>query len=258
MIKRCIELYSDNDSFILDIFAGSGTTAHATMQLNAEDGGNRKFICVQLPEPTDEKTEAYKAGYTNIAQITKERIRRAGEKILTDKTAELDKLKKAIEGKMLVDEEQEAIDNLQLTINNLDIGFKAFKLDSSNINAWDGNVADFDGELFKAEHNIKTDRTIDDVLFEVLLKYGLDLTVPIEENSFHGCKVHCIGGGKLFVCLSENITVSVAIAIANWKAALQPEICRVLFRDNGFADDIAKTNSVQVLRQNGVEEVNTI
>ena len=153
---------------------------------------------------------------------------------------------------------QEQIDNLQLTINNLDTGFKAFKLDSSNINAWDGSIENFETNLFNAEHNIKDSRSEEDVLFEILLKYGLDLTVPIEEKEVGSCRVYSIGGGVLFVCLSNNITTSIAEAIGKWKTELQPAKCRVLFKDNGFKDDVAKTNSIQILRQFGIEETNSI
>jgi len=246
------------NEIILDFFAGSGTTAHSIMQLNSEDIRNRKYICVQLPEPTAEDSEAYNAGYDNIAEICKERIRRAGKNIILEKTAELEKLKKSIEGKMLQEETQEQIETLQLTINNLDIGFKAFKLDSSNIHAWDGSVENFEQNLFNAQNNIKENRTEEDVLFEILLKYGLDLTVPIEEKEVNACKVYSIGSGVLFVCLSDNITIPVADAIGKWKEELQPATSRVLFKDNGFKDDIAKTNSIQILRQYGIEEVNSL
>jgi len=249
--------FSEND-IILDFYAGSGTTAHAVMLQNADDGGNRKFICVQLPEPTDEKSAAFQAGYMNIADICKERIRRAGVKILSEKTAELEKIKKTIEGKILQEETQGQIDNLQIIINNLDLGFKAFKLDSSNINAWDGSVDNFEQNLFNAQNNIKENRTEEDVLFEILLKYGLDLTIPIEEKEIYPCKVFSIGGGVLFVCLSDNITTEVADAIGKWKEEIQPATCRVLFKDNGFKDDVAKTNSIQILRQYGIEEANSI
>lgn len=248
----------EKNDLVLDFFAGSATTAHAVMQQNADDGGSRKHFCVQLPESTDEKSEAYKAGYKNIAEISKERIRRAGEKILADKKTELEKLQKSTEGKMFQEDIQSQIDKLQSIIDNLDIGFKAFKLDSSNINAWDGSVKKFEVNLLSAEENIKLDRTEEDVLFEILLKYGLDLTVPIEEKKVESCRVYSIGGGVLFVCLSNKITTEIAEAIGNWKTELQPAKCRVLFKDNGFKDDVAKTNSIQILRQFGIEECNSI
>ncbi|WP_298140587.1 site-specific DNA-methyltransferase [Flavobacterium sp.] len=224
---------SNKESFILDFFAGSGTTAHAVMQLNAEDGGNRKCISVQLPEPTDEKSEAFKASYVTIAEITKERIRRAGEKIKQD------------------NKDKEGIDKL-------DIGFKAFKLDSSNIVAWDGNPDNLAEQLDAFANNIKTDRTEEDILFEILLKYGLDLTVAIEEKNIAQQKVYCVGLGTLFICLSNNITPEVSEGIGAWKQELNPTRCRVIFKDTGFASDKDKVNTMQILKRFGVEEVNSI
>jgi len=172
----------------------------------------------------------------NIAEISKERIRRAAKKI----------------------QKEMSNDIFEHSKNKNDFGFKAFKLDSSNIHAWDGIVENFERNLLNAETNIKEGRTEDDVLFEILLKYGLDLTVHIEEKTVNTCKVYSIGGGVLFICLSDNITTEVATAIGKWKQDLQPVTCRALFKDNGFKDDIAKTNSIQILRQYGIEEANSI
>lgn len=226
------ECFNENE-IILDFFAGSGTTAHAVMQLNAEDGGNRKCISVQLPEPTDEKSEAFKAGYNTIAEITKERIRRAGEKIKQD----------------FKDKEG---------IEKLDVGFKAFKLDSSNIRAWDGNPDHLVEQLDAFANNIKTDRTEEDILFEILLKYGLDLTVAIEEKTLAQQKVFSVGLGTLFICLSNTITPEVSEGIGTWKQELNPTRCRVIFKDTGFASDKDKVNSMQILKRFGVEDVNSI
>lgn len=235
LIIKMIELFRDKkDIYILDFFAGSGTTAHAVMQLNAEDGGNRKCISVQLPEPTEDKSEAFKAKYFNIADITKERIRRAGEKIKNDYK-----------------------DNKEV-INKLDVGFKAFKLDSSNIQAWDGNPDNLEEQLDIFANNIKTDRTEEDILFEILLKYGLDLTVPIEEKTIAGQKVFSVGSGTLFICLSNAITPAVSEGIGTWKQELNPTICRVIFKDTGFQSDKDKTNAMQILKRFGIEEVNSI
>lgn len=224
---------SQTDDLILDFFAGSGTTSHAVMQLNAEDGGNRKCISVQLPEQTDESSEAYKAGYTNIAEITKERIRRAGEKIKEDY------------------KEKDGIENL-------DIGFKAFKLDSSNIHAWDGNPEKLKEQLDIFAENIKEDRTEEDLLFEILLKFGLDLTVPIEEKTLANTTVYNVGMGTLFICLSNKITPAVSEEIGKWKTELQPAISRVIFKDTGFETDKDKTNAMQILKRFGIEEVSSI
>ncbi|WP_428224842.1 site-specific DNA-methyltransferase [Flavobacterium sp.] len=235
LLQRIIsvgESKSKND-IILDFFSGSGTTAHAVMQLNAEDGGSRKCISVQLPEPTDEKSEAYKAKYFNIADITKERIRRAGEKIKKDF------------------KDKDGIDKL-------DVGFKAFKLDSSNITAWDGNPDNLEQQLDVFANNIKTNRTEEDILFEILLKYGLDLTVPIEEKNIAGKTVYSIGLGTLFICLADGITPQISEGIGAWKQELNPSICRVIFKDSGFASDKDKVNAMQILKRFGIEEVNSI
>jgi len=177
LIKRCIELYTIQGDIILDFFSGSSTTAHSVMQLNAEDGGNRKYIMVQLPELCDEDSEAYKAGYKNICEIGKERIRRAGEKIKSDESLPLENREK------------------------LDVGFKVFKLDSSNIKEWDTDTEDLQQTLLDSIENIKRDRNTLDVLYEILLKYGLDLNIPIEENK----DFYSIGGGSLLVSLNKEI-----------------------------------------------------
>src|SRR5690606_34202103 len=135
--------------------------------------------------------------------------------------------------------------------------FKVFKLDSSNIRTWDGNPLKLEENLFTAGKNIKEDRTEEDVLFEILLKYGLDLTVPIEEKSVNGKVVYSVGYGTLFICLSNNITTEVADAIGQWKEQLEPPTSRVIFKDSGF-NDVQKTNSIQILKRFGITEVNTI
>ena len=231
LILRMLELSNTKDSIVLDFFAGSGTTAHAVMQLNSEDRSYRKFICVQLPEFTDKESEANKAGYKTIAEITKERIRRAGEKIKKDRVPK-DEIK-------------------------LDVGFRVFKLDSSNINAWDGNVKNFEQSLLSAAENIKADRTEEDVLYEILIKSGLDLAQPIEEKIIAGKKVFNIGIGALFICLANDLNTSIAEGIGKWKQELEPSTCRVIFKDTGF-NDVEKTNSVQILKRYGIKEVNTI
>ena len=222
-------LNKDNRDIILDFFSGSGTTAHAIMQLNAEDEGNRKFIQVQLPELVEAKNEA-DAEYKTIAEIGKERIRRAGKRI-TDENPKI--------------------------ATQLDLGFKVFKLDSSNIKGWDGNPDNLVDDLFDSQDNIKTSRTEEDVLFEILLKYGLDLTLPIEEKIIEGKKVFSVGFGALFICLADGITNKVAEGIGAWKEELNPEGCRVIFKDAGFGD-VEKTNSVQTLKRFGINEIKSI
>jgi adenine-specific DNA-methyltransferase len=232
LIRRMMAMTCDSSSIVLDFFSGSATTAHAVMALNAKDNGNRKFITVQLPEPCDKKTEAYKAGYKTIADIGKERIRRAGEKILEE-----------------VDKEG---------IENLDIGFKVFKLDSSNIKPWDADFDNLEDTLLNIVDNIKEDRSEDDVLTEILLKYGLDLTVPIEERQVSGKAVYIIGFGALVVCLANAITLEVVEGIGHLKAELAPEVMRVVFKDSGFKDDVVKTNAIQILKQYGIDDVKSL
>ena len=234
-IKRLLQigLNGSKDAIILDFFSGSASTSHAIMDLNAQDEGNCKFIMVQLPEPCTEKTEAYKAGYKNIADIGKERIRRAGEKILQDNVGK--------EG-----------------IENLDIGFKVFKLDSSNIKPWDADFDNLEDTLLNIVDNIKEDRSEDDVLYEILLKYGLDLTVPIEERQINSKTVYSIGFGALVICLDDAINLDVVEGIGRLKEELDPEVMRVVFKDSGFQDDVVKTNAIQILKKYGIHDVKSL
>ena len=228
LIKRiCYVASADKNDIILDFFSGSATTAHAIMKLNTEDGGHRKFIMVQLPEPTDEKSEAYKAGYKNICEIGKERIRRAGEKI------------KAEAGEKAAD---------------LDIGFKVFKLDSSNLQKWNPQPDDLVMTLQQAMDNFLPDRTEQDVLYEIILKMGLDLTCQIEEEQAAGEMVYIIGGGALMICLGRNITTAVAEAVVKLHEEYESELWQVVFRDTGFASDMDKTNVKETLKAAGLDE----
>ena len=221
------------DTIILDFFSGSSTTAHAVMQLNAEDGGNRKFIMVQLPEPTDEKSEAHKAGYMNICEIGKERIRRAGEKIK---------------------EENKDKEN----IANLDIGFKVLKLDTSNIRKWQPDYDNLEQSLLDYIDNYVEGRTELDVVYEIMLKYGLDLTYPVDEFTIADKKVYSIGFGMLMICLEDEITTEVAKGILEKVKELAPETTRVVFKDNGFKTDSNKTNIKEILKCGGIEEFITL
>ena len=231
LIKHFLSISTSNESdIILDFFSGSSTTADAVFSKNIEDSGKRKFIQVQLPELTNVKSEANKMGYNTITEIGKERIRRAAKKIAEENPEKA---------------------------KNLDLGFKVFKLDTSNIKGWDGNPANLDESLFDTQDNIKTDRTEYDVLYEILLKYGLDLTLPIEEKQIENKTVFSVGYGALFICLADNITNAVAQGIGEWKEELEPEICRVVFKDSGFTD-VDKTNSIQTLKRFGIAEIKTI
>lgn len=228
-LKLLTTLFKTEPFFVLDFFSGSGSCADAVMQLNAEDRGNRKFIMVQLPEKINKTHAAYKAGYKTIAEISKERIRRAAAKIQAENPD-----------------------------YNGDLGFKVFKLDSTNIKPWELDFDLTEQDLEDQISNIKPDRKDEDVLYEVLLKYGLDLTLPITEHSIAGHKVFNIGMGALMVCLSDKISLEVAEGIAKLKEELNPEIMRVVFKDAGFADDVVKTNAVQILKQAGIEDVRSL
>ena len=216
LIERCLQLYSDKDSLILDFFSGSATTAHAVMQLNAEDGGNRKFIMVQLPELTDEKSEAYKAGYKNICEIGKERIRRAGAKIKADSP---------------------------LTTQNLDTGFRVLKLDSSNMKEVFYSPKETSQlELFTLVDNVKDDRTSGDLLFQVMLELGATLDSKIEESEVDGKTIYNVADGYLVACFDQEVSDDVVKAIAK----MQPTYA--VLRDTSLADDATATNFEQIFK----------
>jgi len=232
LISYLVKIVNENDnSIILDFFAGSATTAHSVMKLNAEDGGNRKYIMVQLPEPTDKKDEAYKAGYKNICEIGKERIRRAGEKIKEEKGLE-------------------AI--------NLDVGFKVLKLDSSNIRKWQPDYDNFELSLTEFVNNYVEGRTELDVVYEIMIKFGLDLSYPVDEYIIDGKKVYSIGFGMLIICLDNELTTSIAQGILDLANELSPDSTRVVFKDNGFNTDSNKTNIKEILKCGGIEEFITL
>lgn len=214
LIKRILEYVQSDDSIILDFFSGSATTAHAVMQLNAEDGGHRKFIMVQLPEETAEKSEAYKAGYKNICEIGKERIRRAGVKIKEESP---------------------------LTTQNLDTGFRVLKCDTSNMKGVYYRPNEVEQDLFdNYANNIKEDRTAEDLLFQVMLDLGVLLSSKIEETTIAGCKVFNVAEGFLYACFDNNISDDVVKAIANE----QPYYA--VFRDSGMVSDSVLTNFDQI------------
>ena len=223
-VKKLLQLGTHETAIVLDFFSGSATTAHAVMQLNAEDGGHRKFIMVQLPEPCDEKSEAYKAGYKNICEIGKERIRRAGEKIL---------------------KEQLANNNSTLNSPNskLDIGFRVLKLDSTNMKDVYYAPCDYDQDfLHQLESNIKDDRTDLDLLFGCLIDWGLSLSLPYKFEQIDGCTVHTYNDGDLIACFDANIPESVVKEIAKRKPL------RAVFRDSGFASSPEKINVFEIFK----------
>ena len=218
LMDRILGFIKCSDAIVLDFFSGSSTTAHAVMQLNAEDGGHRKFIMVQLPESTDEKSDAYKAGYKNICEIGKERIRRAGKKILEENS---DK-----EG-----------------IENLDIGFRVLKLDESNMTDVYYSPDEYSQELLaRLESNIKTGRNDLDLLFSCLLEWGLPLSLPYSSEKIEDYTVHNYNNGDLIACFEENIPDSVIKEIAK----KQP--LRAVFRDSSFANSPAKINVGEIFK----------
>lgn len=218
-LKRCLQLYSDKDSIILDFFSGSATTAHAVMQLNADTStgsvpGKRKYIMVQLPEATDEKSEAYKAGYKNICEIGQERIRRAAIKIKEETNADID------------------------------YGFRVYRLDSSNMQDVYYKPQDYNqGTLDLFADNVKEGRTAEDLVTQVMLDWGLPLSLPMERKTISGKEVYAVAGDSLYCCFDEDIDEAFAKEIAKEKPL------RIVFRDKGFKDDTAKENVKQLLKQ---------
>jgi adenine-specific DNA-methyltransferase len=216
--KEHIQSFTNPDDIILDFFSGSATTAHAVMEMNAEDGGNRKFIMVQLPEAINEENEAYKDGFTNICEIGKERIRRAGDKIIDEnKGAE--------------------------RIEHLDVGFRVFKLDDSNMkdvyySAGEYTQATLDDFL----SNIKEDRTDLDLLYSCLLEWGLPLSLPYSSEEYRGATVHTVNDGDLIACFDPEIREEVVREIAK----RQP--LRVVFRDSSFENSPAKINVEEIFK----------
>lgn len=215
LIKRILELSTreESDDIVLDFFSGSATTAHAVMQLNAEDGGNRKYIMVQLPEPTDENSEAYKAGYKNICEIGKERIRRAAKKIKDETGADID------------------------------YGFRVFRVDSSNMkDVYYTPDKLGQGDILNLASNIKEDRTSEDLLIQVMLELGLELSLPMETKQIEGKTVHYVAGNSLVACFDEDVPESVIRKIAEDKPL------RVVFRDSSFKDDPARINVEELFK----------
>ena len=217
LIKRCITLYSSRESVILDFFSGSATTAHGVMQLNAEDGGNRKFIMVQLPEETTEDSEAYKAGYKDICEIGKERIRRAGKKIKEESP---------------------------LTTQDLDTGFRVFRVDSSNYEEVEHTPKDWNqDQLDLFLNNIKSDRTDLDLLFGCMLDWGVQLSLPMTTEEVDGKIIYTVNEGDLVACFADKVTDNVVRVMA------EKQPLRVIFRDSCFERDADKINIYETFKQ---------
>ena len=235
-ILRCLKLCTTNKSnndIILDFFSGSATTAHAVMQLNAEDGGNRQFIMVQLPEVCDEKSEAYKAGYKNICEIGKERIRRAG-KNLTE-----------TDGQIKLGEEVK---------QPLDVGFKVYKLDTSNLKTWDAAPIEDDDLLTLYNrmngmiHRVKPDRTDLDMVYEIMLKLGVPLTYSVQKIDLNGKSAYTVGEDcLLLICLAENVQPEDVEMMAEYAPA------KIIISRDSFADDTAMSNAYYILRDKQIE-----
>lgn len=246
-IKRCIQLSCTPNDIILDFFSGSATTAHAVMQLNKEDGGNRKFICVQLPEVCEENTEAYKAGYKTICEIGKERIRRAGEKL----NAEFGNRNSELNLQMELDDNNSAF---RTPHSELDIGFRVLKLDSSNLKTWDATPVEeeqmslFVERMNNMVHRVKTDRTDMDMVFEVMLKLGVQPTTVVEKKDVNGKTVYTVGNDSLLlICLAENVKPEDVEAMAEFAPG------KIVISRDSFADDTAMANAHYILRDRKIE-----
>ncbi|MEK4131275.1 site-specific DNA-methyltransferase [Solibacillus sp. FSL W8-0474] len=244
LIKQIIQLYINKNDVVLDFFSGSATTAHAVMEMNAEDGGNRKFIMVQLPELLDEKSEAYKDGYRTICDIGEERIRRAGEKIKAD----------------LKEKQQQAglLDGDVVDPESLDSGFKVLKLDTSNIREWNVDFANLEGEFDLYETPFIDGRKELDIVYEIMLKQGLELTYPIDTFEVNGQTVYDIAFGSLFVCLSQKINPNIAKSIIARRNDHGTETSSVIFSDAGFENDSDKLNCIEILKDAGYPEDNLL
>ena len=239
LLKKFVEPIADSSSIILDFFSGSASTAHAVMQLNAEDGGNRKFIMVQLPEATDEKSEAYKAGYKNICEIGKERIRRAGKKIVE----ELEKKK--------VEEGLFAGSSTGSEARPMDIGFRVLKLDSSNMQDVYYSPEQFNEELL-FEDNIKHDRTDEDLLFQAMIELGIELSAKIEQREIAGKTVWSVADNYLMACFDKDVNETTITEIAR-----QHPYYFVL-RDSSLATDNVADNFEQIWEEYSKETIRKI
>ncbi len=232
LIYNLIKISTESDDLILDFFSGSATTAHAVMQLNAEEGSNRRFILVQIPELCDEKSEAYKAGYKNICEIGKERIRRAGKKILEEHT------------QVTMEEDQ----------NPLDVGFRVFKLDTSNLETWDATPIENEQldllyqRMNSMIHRVKPERTDLDMIYEIMLKLGVPLTYSVTPFSINNKNVYGVGDDcLLLVCLAENVQPEDVEQMTEYAPA------KIIISRDSFPDDTAMANAYYILRDHGIE-----
>lgn len=262
IIKRLIEQVTGPDDIVLDFFSGSATTAHSVIQLNAEDAGNRRFILVQLPEACDENSEAYRAGFRNLCEVGKERIRRAGKKIAEIKYAS-EQQERNPEGYLLLEDfmpelREYRIEQTELKLKkmppNLDIGFRVFKLDSSNLQTWDAtpvdelNLEDLLNRMNTMVNRVKPDRSDMDMVCEIMLKLGIPLTNSIDKVSANAKSAYIIkGSSMLLVCLAADILPEDVEAMADYA----PE--KVVISRDSFANDSAMANAHYILRDKGIE-----
>ena len=225
LVKRCLQLSTSEDDVVLDFFAGSSTTAHSVIQLNSEDNGARKFIMVQIAQECDKKSDAFKSGYETIAEISKERIRRAGEKIKEENP---------------------------LIGQNLDIGFRVLKVDDSNMkDVYYSPDQLSQDSLFDHADNVKEDRTSEDLLFQVLLDWGVELSLPIEKKEICGQEVYFVDNNALAACFSKNgeVTEELCKELASFRYMDELPITKMVFRDAGFASDNIKINAEQIFKE---------
>ena len=237
-IQKLLHMATDDNDIVLDFFAGYSTTAHAVMHLNAEENSTRRYIMVQLPErlspDVSEQKETYEYTKKNnieptISAVSMERIKRAKAEVLN------------------------------MYPNCLgDFGFKMFKLDTSNIKRWEADFDTLKEDMVRAVEYIKPDRSSEDILYELLLKYGLDLAVPIDTRVIHDKTVYSVGFGALVVCLDKDISMDVVNGVGALKEELQQEVMRVVFADSGFENDVIKTNALQTLKRFGIEDVKSL
>ena len=234
LIKRMMQISEVKDSIVLDFFAGSGPLAEAAFEYADETKSSVRSILVQLPEVLEENSEAYKLGYKTISDVSKDRVKRAAKKVKNDNPE-----------------------------SSKDYGFKVFKLSSSNIRLWNPDRTDLEESLLSHEEHLVEGRSEQDVLYELLLKRGVDLAAPIESREVSGKNIYSIGYGVLFACLDESITKDqvedIAQAIIAWYAELAPSSdTHVFFRDSAFRDDVSKTNMAAILEQNGITHVRSL
>ena len=237
----------EDGGIYLDFFAGSFTAAHAVMSLNAADGGKRRFIMIQLPEQCSPESQAATAGYNNIADLGKQRIRNIGKKLMQQREAETGELLR-----------QESV-----SATELDVGFRVFKLDSSNIQAWDPSPTNLEAQLIESIDHIKPDRNSDDILYELLLRLGFDLTEQIQVRVISGKPVSAVGSGTLIVCLAESIRFGEVETLSHgilkwWKELAPTGDSMIVFLDNSFEDDVSKANLAAILQQHGLSNVRSI